>query len=84
MGNSMNRSTIKRVAVFADVCNLFPAAKRMFDGGNLDYREVLRTASEGKMLVAAKAYAVRNPTSEKQEDFFSTIEAYGFTLEVKG
>lgn len=81
MGNALGTIVTprkERVAVFVDACNLYPAAKAAFAGGNLDYGALLKYATANCELVIARAYVARNPADPGQYAFFEAISYHGF------
>jgi len=71
----------QRVGVFVDVQNLYYSARAMY-GAKVNFKEVLKAAVNGRVLVRALAYVVR--TEEvKKEAFFEALEKIGFEIKAK-
>ncbi len=77
----MNPPKAQRVGVFVDVQNLYYSARAMY-GAKVNFKEVLKTAVNGRVLIRALAYVVR--TEEvKKEAFFDALEKIGFEIKAK-
>ncbi|MBN1644629.1 NYN domain-containing protein [Candidatus Woesearchaeota archaeon] len=77
----MNPPKAQRVGVFVDVQNLYYSARAMY-GAKVNFKEVLKTAVNGRTLIRALAYVVR--TEEvKKEAFFDALENIGFEIKAK-
>jgi uncharacterized LabA/DUF88 family protein len=68
----------KNVAVFVDVANIFYAAKAA--GVDIDYVQMLKTASAGRDLVRAYAYTGLDPENENQRQFHSFLARHGYKV----
>lgn len=68
----------KNVAVFVDVANVFYAAKAA--GVDIDYVQMLKTASAGRDLVRAYAYTGLDPDNENQRQFHSFLARHGYKV----
>jgi len=71
----------QRVGVLVDVANLYHSAKNLF-GAKVNFKEVLRTAVEGRKLIRAIAYVIRSE-SEEERAFFSALDKQGFEVKSK-
>ena len=71
----------QRVGVLVDVANLYHSAKNLF-GAKVNFKEVLRTAVEGRKLIRAIAYVIRSE-SEEERAFFSALDKQGFEAKSK-
>ncbi|MFP4591487.1 MAG: NYN domain-containing protein [Halobacteriales archaeon] len=71
----------QRVAVLADTQNLYHTAHELYSR-NLDYRELLDAAVDGRALVRAIAYAIRAEAPE-EERFFDALVDIGFEVRIK-
>ena len=65
-----------------DVQNLYHSAKHLYQGGRVNFKEVLRAALAGRKLIRALAYVVRTETAEEQA-FFEALTKSGIELKVK-
>lgn len=70
----------QRVGIFVDVQNMFYSAYDCFRG-RLNYKKLLDTASGGRQVVRAIAYAMRD--SNDQSSFFTMLREVGFELRTK-
>ena len=68
----------KNVAVFVDVANIFYAAKAA--GVDIDYVQMLKTATAGRDLVRAYAYTGLDPENENQRQFHSFLARHGYKV----
>ncbi|HEX5467066.1 MAG TPA: NYN domain-containing protein [Candidatus Limnocylindrales bacterium] len=68
----------KNVAVFVDVANVFYAAKAA--GVDIDYVQMLKTATAGRDLVRAYAYTGLDPENENQRQFHSFLARHGYKV----
>lgn len=78
-------STIKykdqRVAVLIDVQNMYHSAKSLYKA-RVNFKEVLKTATEGRRLIRAIGYVVRSEGGEEKL-FFEALEKSGIELKIK-
>ncbi|HEX5452142.1 MAG TPA: NYN domain-containing protein, partial [Candidatus Limnocylindrales bacterium] len=68
----------KNVAVFIDVANIFYAAKAA--GVDIDYVQLLKTATAGRDLVRAYAYTGLDPENDNQKQFHSFLGRHGYRV----
>jgi len=71
----------QRIGVFIDVQNLYYSAKALY-GAKVNFDEIARTATAGRRLVRAIAYAVKADMPEEQS-FFDALEKLGIEVKVK-
>lgn len=71
----------QRVAVFADVQNMYHSAKNLY-GANVNFAQTLLDAVGNRQLIRAIAYVVR-AEGPKEQAFFDALEKAGFELKVK-
>ena len=71
----------QRVAIFIDVQNLYHSAKNLYQA-RVNFREILKTATAGRMLIRAMAYVVKTKTGE-EKPFFDALVAIGIETRVK-
>lgn len=71
----------QRVAVLADSQNLYHSGQSLFSR-NVDYRELLASAVDGRRLTRAIAYVIRAESPEEQS-FFDALEEIGFETKIK-
>ncbi|WP_406660974.1 NYN domain-containing protein [Methanolobus sp. ZRKC3] len=79
-----NRTTVpsdQRIAVFADVQNMFYAARNIYDDW-LDYYKLLNTAINGRKLIRAIAYVVETDGVD-QSGFKHILETAGWEIRTK-
>jgi uncharacterized LabA/DUF88 family protein len=70
-----------RVGIFVDVQNMYHSAKNLYDS-RVNFRELLRLATNNRELVRALAYVVKSDTKEEKA-FFDALEKSGFELKMK-
>ena len=70
----------QRVGILVDVQNMFYSAYDCFRG-RLNYKKLLETASAGRQVVRALAYAMRD--GNNQSSFFTMLREVGFELRTK-
>ena len=71
----------QRVGVFVDVQNLYYSARFMHNA-KVNFRAVLQSAVQNRILVRAIAYVIR--TEEvKKEAFFEALQKIGFEIKAK-
>lgn len=70
-----------KVAVFADVQNLYYTTRQAF-GRHFDYNAFWRTATAGREVVKAVAYAI-DRGDEKQRQFQAILRGIGFEVKLK-
>jgi uncharacterized LabA/DUF88 family protein len=71
----------QRVGVLVDVQNMYHSAKSLY-GARANFLEILKTATAGRQLIRAIAYASRADTDEEQ-GFFEAMEKAGFEMKTK-
>ena len=71
----------QRVAVFIDVQNLYHSAKNLYQA-RVNFKEILKSAVEGRQLIRAFAYVVRTKTGEERP-FFDALINLGIETRVK-
>ena len=72
---------MKKIAVFADVQNIYYTCRQAY-GRQFNYRELMKRIGAGGEIVAATAYAI-DRNDEKQRKFQSALKAMGFTVKLK-
>ena len=77
----MSKSELESVSLFVDVQNIYYTCRQTYQA-NFDYNKFWRTATHGKRVINATAYATyRN--DEKQKQFQNILRAIGFTIKLK-
>jgi len=71
----------QRVGIFVDVANMYHSAKNLY-GAKVNFKEVLKTATAGRKLIRAIAYAIRSE-SEEERGFFGALDSQGFEVKAK-
>lgn len=71
----------QRVGIFIDVQNLYYSARALYDT-KVNFGEIVRTATAGRKLVRAIAYAVKAEMPEEQ-NFFDALEKAGLEVKTK-
>jgi len=71
----------QRVGIFIDVQNLYYSARALY-GTKVNFGEIVRTATAGRKLVRAIAYAVKAEMPEEQ-GFFDALEKAGLEVKTK-
>ncbi len=74
-------SIVKRIAVFADVQNIYYTTRQAY-GRHFDYRKLWQRVSSQGTIVAATAYAIAR-ADERQINFQNTLKQIGFTVKLK-
>lgn len=69
------------MGVFIDVGNMYHSAKNLHKA-NVNFKEVLKDAVQGRQLVRAIAYVVRSKSIE-EEGFFEALGKQGFEVKIK-
>lgn len=72
---------MKKVAIFVDVQNVYYTSRQIF-GKNVDYNKLWSSATEGRDLVKAFAYAI-DRGDQKQHEFQNILRAIGFEVKLK-
>ena len=78
---SAARSTVKKIAVFADVQNIYYTCRQAY-GRQFDYQALLDRVRTGGEIVAATAYAI-DRGDEKQRKFQNALRQMGFSVKLK-
>jgi uncharacterized LabA/DUF88 family protein len=71
----------QRIGIFIDVQNLYYSARALY-GTKVNFGEIVRTATAGRKLVRAIAYAVKAEMPEEQS-FFDALEKAGLEVKTK-
>ncbi len=71
----------QRVGVFVDTQNMYHSAKNLYRA-NLNFKEVLKTAVDGRQLIRAIAYVIESKTQE-ESTFFDALDKSGFEVKSK-
>lgn len=71
----------QRVGIFIDVQNLYHSAKHIY-GSRVNFKEVLKTAIDGRRLVRVIAYVIKTETGEERS-FFEALAKLGIEMRVK-
>ncbi|EMA35489.1 LabA-like NYN domain-containing protein [Halococcus hamelinensis] len=71
----------QRVAVLVDAQNFYHTTQSVYSR-NIDYRELLEEAVDGRQLTRAIAYVIR-ADSPKEESFFEALAEIGFETKIK-
>ncbi len=77
----MTKHKEQRVGVFVDVANMYHSAKNLH-GARVNFKEVLKSAVDGRRLMRAIAYAIQSGSSEEQP-FFEALDKSGFEVKMK-
>jgi len=77
----MIKHKAQRVGVFVDVGNMYHSAKNLHKA-NVNFKEVLKDAVDGRQLVRAIAYVVQSKSTE-EEGFFGALSKQGFEVKMK-
>ena len=71
----------QRIAIFIDVQNLYYSARALY-GNKVNFSKIVETATAGRKLVRAIAYAVKAEMPEEQ-NFFDALEKAGIEVKTK-
>jgi uncharacterized protein (TIGR00288 family) len=71
----------QRVGVFVDVQNMYHCAKNLY-GSRVNFKEVLKTAVDGRKLIRAIAYVIQSNSAE-EENFFEALSKSGYEVKMK-
>ncbi|OGY45218.1 MAG: hypothetical protein A2731_01715 [Candidatus Buchananbacteria bacterium RIFCSPHIGHO2_01_FULL_39_8] len=71
----------QRVGVFVDVANMYHSAKNLY-GARVNFREVLRAATDGRKLIRAIAYVISSEAGDERA-FFGALDKQGFEVKSK-
>lgn len=72
---------MKRVSIFVDVQNIYYTTRQVY-GHSFDYNKFWATATQGREVVHAYAYAIGR-SDEKQLQFQNILRAIGFEVKLK-
>lgn len=72
----------QRVGLFVDVQNMYHSAKRLHMA-RVNFHNVLKVATNDRMLLRARAYVVTSNTSDEEEAFFETLANQGYDVQVQ-
>lgn len=72
----------QRVEILIDVQNLYHSAKNLFQGGRVDFSQVLKKGVDNRVLVRAFAYVVSTKTGEEKV-FFDALTKLGIETRVR-
>lgn len=78
---SDEKRTMKKVAIFVDVQNVYYTARQIF-GKNFDYNQFWSTATHGREVITAVAYAI-DRGDRAQHEFQNILRAIGFEVKLK-
>jgi len=79
--STSRHSTVNKIAVFADVQNIYYTARQAY-GRQFDYRTLWARLGEQGEIVSATAYAT-DRGDEKQQQFQNALRRIGFTVKLK-
>jgi len=71
----------QRVAILIDVQNLYHSARNLYQA-RVNFREILRTAVRGRILIRAFGYVVRTKTGE-EKPFFDALTKLGIETRIR-
>jgi len=71
----------KRIAIFADVQNIYYTTRQAY-GRQFDYRKLWQRTSAAGKIVSATAYAIHR-SDDKQRQFQNALKQIGFTVKLK-
>ncbi len=71
----------QRIGVLIDVQNMYYSAKNLY-GAKVNFKEILKTAIAGRLLIRAIAYVVKTETGE-EKPFFEALRKLGIEIKVK-
>jgi len=69
------------VAILVDVANMYHSGKNLYNQ-KVNFKEVLKTATAGRKLIRAKAYAIKTET-EEEAPFIEALSQQGFEVRMK-
>ncbi len=72
---------MKKIAIFADVQNIYYTCRQEF-GRQFNYQALLERVGKGGEIVAATAYAI-DRADDKQRKFQNALRQMGFTVKLK-
>ena len=64
-----------------DVSNMYHSAKNLY-GARINFKEILKTVTDGRQLIRAIAYTIKSNTIE-EEHFFDALVKSGFEVKIK-
>jgi len=71
----------QRVAILIDVQNLYHSAKNLYQA-KVNFREILKLAISGRILIRAFGYVVRTKTAE-EKPFFEALTKLGIETRIR-
>ena len=71
----------QRVGVFVDVQNLYYSARHLYSS-KVDFKAVLRDATNGRKLIRAFAYVIKADVKD-EHNFFEALENMGYDVRAK-
>ena len=71
----------QRIGVFVDVQNMYYSAKNLY-GSKVNFRNILKEAISGRLLVRAIAYVIRADVKD-ENTFYDALEEMGFEVKSK-
>lgn len=71
----------QRVGVLVDTQNMYWSAKNLYKA-NVNFKEILKTAVDGRKLIRAIAYVIKSETKE-ESSFFGALDKQGFEVKSK-
>lgn len=71
----------QRIGIFVDVQNMYHSAKALYKA-NVNFSEVLKTATANRKLIRAVAYSIATEGGEEKK-FLETLAKQGFELRIK-
>ena len=77
----MSRPEPARIAIFADVQNIYYTTRQIY-GRQSNYRELFSRVAAAGQIVSATAYAIQR-ADEKQKKFQSALRHIGFEVKLK-
>src|SRR3954470_10675116 len=79
--HSMSTTPVKRVAIFADVQNIYYTTRQAFNA-HFDYNAFWRQVTADREVVKATAFAI-DRGDEKQKQFQNILRGIGFEVKLK-
>lgn len=72
----------QRVAVFIDAQNMYHSARHLYNDSRVNFKEILKTAVDGRRLVRAFSYVISTKTGEER-GFFDAMSKLGIENRAK-
>lgn len=72
----------QRVAVFIDAQNMYHSARHLYSDARVNFKEVLKTAVDGRRLIRAFGYVIKTKTNE-EKGFLDALIKLGIENRVK-